>query len=275
MLRLTAVRRNGGPLWFWGGQAGSSSAAGASRWADEWWLCRLGRVSGVGRVGAGACPARARRGRLVHAVRWFAEEVFRRRIGRQLNRGESVNDLRRHLWVAQRGNVHHRHHDDQTMQAHCHTLLTNACILWTTLYLQDAVDAHRADGIAVPADLIAHISPACFEHISPWGTYNLRRRRDPQAHPPPATQATRTPLTAIRGTIPRRFGAVTQATRAGAAGLPVCGWGVRSALLSSGRCGGAELRAGGRRPQHTRRTRRTAEVGPPGMTPESDEEGGR
>ena len=94
--------------------------------------------------------------------------MFRRRIGRQLNRGESVNDLRRHLWVAQRGNVHHRHHDDQTMQAHCHTLLTNACILWTTLYLQDAIDAHRAAGIGLPDDLIARISPACFEHISPW-----------------------------------------------------------------------------------------------------------
>src|SRR5664279_88748 len=74
MLRLTAVRRSGSPLWFWGGQAtssaeagswaGSSSAAGASRRADEWWLCGLGRVSGVGRVGDGACPARARRGRL-------------------------------------------------------------------------------------------------------------------------------------------------------------------------------------------------------------------
>src|SRR5664280_2206538 len=209
MLRLTAVRRSGSPLWFWGGQAtssaeagswaGSSSAAEASRWADEWWLCRLGRVSGVGRVGAGACPARARRGRLVHAVRWFAEEVFRRRIGRQLNRGESVNDLRRHLWVAQRGNVHHRHHDDQTMQAHCHTLLTNACILWTTLYLQDAVDAHRADGIAVrPRRSHRPHQPGLLRTHLTLGHLQLRRRRDPQAHPPPATQATRTPLTAIR-----------------------------------------------------------------------------
>ena len=167
---------------------------------DQHWddLCRIGGSLKLGHVSASLLTGKLQAGarqhplakallehgkllRTVHAVRWFAEEVFRRRIGRQLNRGESVNDLRRHLWVAQRGNVHHRHHDDQTMQAHCHTLLTNACILWTTLYLQDAVDAHRADGIDVPADLIAHISPACFEHISPWGTYNfdvagIRRR---------------------------------------------------------------------------------------------------
>src|SRR5664280_1516825 len=67
------------------------------------------------------------------------------------------------------------------------------------------------------------------------GHLQLRRRRDPQAHPPPATQATRTPLTAIRGTIPRRFGAVTQATRGRAApARPArrcsrarCGWRAR------------------------------------------------
>ena len=115
---------------------------------DQHWddLCRIGGSLKLGHVSASLLTGKLQAGarqhplakallehgkllRTVHAVRWFAEEVFRRRIGRQLNRGESVNDLRRHLWVAQRGNVHHRHHDDQTMQAHCHTLLTNACIL--------------------------------------------------------------------------------------------------------------------------------------------------
>lgn len=167
---------------------------------DQHWddLCRIGGSLKLGNVSASLLTGKLQAGarqhplakallehgkllRTVHAVRWFAEEVFRRRIGRQLNRGESVNDLRRHLWVAQRGKVHHRHHDDQTMQAHCHTLLTNACILWTTLYLQDAIDAHRTAGIHVPDNLITRISPACFEHISPWGTYNfdvagIRRR---------------------------------------------------------------------------------------------------
>ena len=153
-------------------------------WDD---LCRIGGSLKLGNVSASLLTGKLQAGarqhplakallehgkllRTVHAIHWFADEVFRRRTGRQLNRGESVNDLRRHLWVAQRGNVHHRHHDDQTMQAHCHTLLTNACILWTALYLQDAIDAHRAAGIGLPDDLIARISPACFEHISPWGT---------------------------------------------------------------------------------------------------------
>ncbi len=159
---------------------------------DQHWddLTRIGGSLKLGHVSASLLTAKLQAGarqhplakalvehgkllRTVHALHWLAEEQFRRRIGRQLNRGESVNDLRRHLWVAQRGQVHHRHHDDQTTQAHCHTLLTNACILWTTLYLQDAVAAHEAAGIPVPTALLAHTSTAVFEHISPWGIYTF------------------------------------------------------------------------------------------------------
>lgn len=71
---------------------------------------------------------------------------FRPRIGRQLNRGEATNDLRRFIFFANRGAVRSPHHDDQTTQAHCHTLVVNACVLSTTGYLEDAVDAEQADG---------------------------------------------------------------------------------------------------------------------------------
>jgi hypothetical protein len=48
--------------------------------------------------------------------------------------------------------------------------VVNACILSTTGYLQDAVDAQRADGHQVSGDAIAHLSPAHFEAINPYGT---------------------------------------------------------------------------------------------------------
>ena len=40
--------------------------------------------------------------RTLHALRWFTDEAFRRRIGRQLNRGEALNDLR-FIFFANRG----------------------------------------------------------------------------------------------------------------------------------------------------------------------------
>jgi TnpA family transposase len=108
--------------------------------------------------------------RTPHALRWFTDEAFRRRIGRQLNRGEALNDLRRFIFFANRGAVRYPHHDDQTTQAHCHTLVVNACILSTTGYLQDAIDAQRADDHPVSDEVIAHLSPAHFEAINPYGT---------------------------------------------------------------------------------------------------------
>ncbi len=127
--------------------------------------------------------------RTLHALRWFTDEAFRRRIGQQLNRGEALNDLRRFIFFANRGTVRYSGHEDQTAQAHCHTLVVNLCILSTTGYLQDAIDAQRADGHAVSSEAIANLSPAQFETINPYGTLTfdipgvLERPRRPPAAP--------------------------------------------------------------------------------------------
>jgi len=105
-----------------------------------------------------------------HALRWFTDEAFRRRIGRQLNRGESLNALRRYIFFAQQAEISHRHHDDQTTQALCHTLVVNACILWTTIYLQQVIDDEPE---TIPDEVITHLSPAQHDHINPYGTYNF------------------------------------------------------------------------------------------------------
>ncbi len=108
---------------------------------------------------------------------------------KQLNRGEALNDLRRFIFFANRGTVRYSGHEDQTTQAHCHTLVVNLCILSTTGYLQDAIDAQRADGHAVSSEAIANLSPAQFETINPYGTLTfdipgvLERPRRPPAAP--------------------------------------------------------------------------------------------
>ena len=103
--------------------------------------------------------------RTAHALRWYTDEAFRRRIGRQLNRGETLNDLRRFIFYAERGKVRYRQLEDQTLQAHCNTLVVNACILSTTGYLEDAITCRG--GASDTA--IALLSPAHFEAINPYG----------------------------------------------------------------------------------------------------------
>ncbi|HEX8157114.1 MAG TPA: Tn3 family transposase [Solirubrobacteraceae bacterium] len=109
----------------------------------------------------------------VHALRWFTDEAFRRRIGRQLNLGESLNDLRRFIFFAHRGKVGYPRHDDQTTQAHCHSLVVNACVLSTTGYPEDAIAAQRVDGRPVSDEVISHLSPGQYEPINPYGTLNF------------------------------------------------------------------------------------------------------
>jgi TnpA family transposase len=111
--------------------------------------------------------------RTLHALRWFTDEAFRRRIGRQLNRGESLNDLRRFIAFANAGKEKYRHHEDQTTQAHCLTLVVNICVLSTTWYIQDAISAEETDGHEVSDEAIGYLSPAHFEAINPYGTHHI------------------------------------------------------------------------------------------------------
>ncbi|MGF1598933.1 MAG: Tn3 family transposase [Acidimicrobiales bacterium] len=73
----------------------------------------------------------------------------------------------------------HAGHEDQTTQALCHTLVVNACVLWTTTYLAHALaDTDQP----VPDEVIAHLSPARHQHINPYGTYTF----NDEAHRRPA-----------------------------------------------------------------------------------------
>src|SRR5277367_919029 len=111
--------------------------------------------------------------RTLYVCRYVTDAELRRRVRRQLNKGESLHALRRDLFFAHQGHVRRRHLDDQIDQALCLTLVTNACVLWTTTYLGDTIDALRADGIEVGDETAAHLTPAQHDHINFYGTYSF------------------------------------------------------------------------------------------------------
>src|SRR3954452_25102680 len=79
----------------------------------------------------------------------------------------------RDLFFAHHGHVRRRHLDDQIDQALCLTLVTNACVLWTTTYLGDTIDALRTDDIEVTDEIAAHLTPAQHDYINFYGTYSF------------------------------------------------------------------------------------------------------
>jgi hypothetical protein len=46
-------------------------------------------------------------------------------------------------------------------------LAVSAIILWNTVYLSRVVESFRAEGHNLPDDVIRHISPQIWEHITP------------------------------------------------------------------------------------------------------------
>jgi TnpA family transposase len=101
---------------------------------------------------------------------YCADPQQRARITGQLNKGETLHSLRRQLFFAHEGHVRHRHHEGQTEQALCLTIVTNAVVLWNTVYMADALDdLRRADNVG--DDAVAHLSPALFDHINPYGRF--------------------------------------------------------------------------------------------------------
>ena len=111
--------------------------------------------------------------RTIYAARYLSDQTYRRKIARQLNKGESLHALRRDLLYAHEGTFRRRHLEQQTEQAWCLTLVTNAVIAWTTEYYGLAVDQMRRQGRRVDDEVLAHISPAHSENINFFGAIEV------------------------------------------------------------------------------------------------------
>jgi TnpA family transposase len=113
-------------------------------------------------------------GRLIKTLfilRYLESEDYRRQINAQLNKGESLHALREFLFVADKGVIRRKQEEAQTNQAMCLNLITNAVVVWNTVYMQAVLDSRRAEGRSIEEDDVAHLSPARFEHVNPYGKY--------------------------------------------------------------------------------------------------------
>jgi hypothetical protein len=109
----------------------------------------------------------------VYAARFLSDEAYRRRIGRQLNKGENIHSLKRALAYAGDGAIRGRHHEQQTEQMWCLTLATNAIVTWMTEYHGLAVAALRGGGRHIDEEVLAHVWPSHHENVHFYGTHTI------------------------------------------------------------------------------------------------------
>jgi TnpA family transposase len=106
-------------------------------------------------------------------LHYLESEEYRRRIQVQLNKGESLHALRQFLMFGNEGKIRRRQLEEQTNQASCLTLVTNAVITWNTVYMAAAIEQLRTEGYTIADADITHLSPARYEHINRYGKYQF------------------------------------------------------------------------------------------------------
>ena len=109
----------------------------------------------------------------IHILRWYADEANRRRLNRQLNKGEALHSLRSELFFANQGKVRGQRDEQLRNQVGCLNLVTNAVIVWNTLYIQQVVEQLRKEGIEVNEADLKRIWPTRHAHINLYGTYHF------------------------------------------------------------------------------------------------------
>jgi hypothetical protein len=54
-------------------------------------------------------------------------------------------------------------------------VLTNLVVVWNTVYTQEVLKKHQAEGHVVDEKDFEHLSPARFAHINRWGRYTFQQ----------------------------------------------------------------------------------------------------
>lgn len=108
----------------------------------------------------------------IYLLNYIDDEDYRRRILTQLNRGEGRHSVARVICHGQRGEIRKRYREGQEDQLGVLGLVTNAVILWNTIYMQSAL-SHLQDSIEIKEEDEARLSPLGYGHINVLGHYSF------------------------------------------------------------------------------------------------------
>jgi hypothetical protein len=104
-------------------------------------------------------------------IDWISDPALRRRANAGLNKGEARNALARAVFFHRLVEIRDRTFENQRYRASGLNLVVAAIILWNTVYLSRAVTELRSQGEIISDDLLAHVAPLGWEHITFKGDY--------------------------------------------------------------------------------------------------------
>ncbi len=109
--------------------------------------------------------------RALFTLDWLESKALRQKCQTGLNKGEARHFLAQAVFVHKQGRLRDRTFEDQALKASGLNSVTAAIVYWNTLYMGRAVEHLRRSGIAAPDELLTHVSPLGWRHISLTGDY--------------------------------------------------------------------------------------------------------
>ncbi len=122
---------------------------------------------------AGALASVGRVAKSLFLLSYVDDDAYRRRVLVQLNRHEKRHNVARKIFYGQRGEVRKRYREGQEDQLGALGLVVNAVALWTSFYLNRAVEHLREQGEEVREEDLARVSPLVREHVHVLGRYRF------------------------------------------------------------------------------------------------------
>ena len=101
---------------------------------------------------------------------YCADPAERARIAGQLNKGETLHALRRHLVIGSRAQIP-ADEDDHRRHALCLQILVNAVQVWNARYMTASIDHLHATRPDIVADesAVARVAPVAHAHVNSLG----------------------------------------------------------------------------------------------------------
>lgn len=109
----------------------------------------------------------------IYLLRFLADPALRRRIHRQLNRGEARHALAKRLFFGNQGMFRSGDIREMMNKANCLSLLSNAVVVWNTVKMGEIFAALRLRGENFRDEDLAYVSPFLSGHVIPNGTYEF------------------------------------------------------------------------------------------------------
>jgi TnpA family transposase len=113
----------------------------------------------------------------IHILRWYGDLKLRKRINKQLNKGENLHFLRAAIAFGKHGMIDGKEDEALDQQFACLNLVTNAVIIYNTVQIARIVDDLKHEGFEVKDEDLARIWPSKFAHINFIGKYHFATER--------------------------------------------------------------------------------------------------